>query len=333
MQKFKQFSVLLLLLIMQVTLMAQDNEKEKKTKYEFVKTKAFNKSYSVSSSDRLNVKNSFGTLEIRTWNKNEIKIDVAVEVSANSESLAQTIIDGITMNEKQRSGEVDFSTSIKGVNNSKGEKSTMEVNCTVYMPSTNTLYAVNEFGPMIIPDFKGELNATSKFGSLTTGDIANAKSILVEFGKAKFESLTNAKVLVKYSKAEFGKLIGKASLKFEFCNATKINFDNNISSLDIDASYSTVNLRPSGDVPASYNVATSFGSFKNTTGIKFDNDEDNERSSPKFDHKYWGKSGSGSIKITATTNFGKVILGEPGPDDMKEKNKEKNKEKHKNKEA
>lgn len=325
MKRIQQLSTLLLLLVMQVSLMAQD--KDKKTKYEFVKTKAYNKNYSISGSDRVNLKNSFGTLEIKTWNKNEVKVDVAIEVSSNVESVAQTILDGITINEKQQSGELSFSTNIKGMNNSKGEKTSMEVNCTVYMPATCTLYAANDFGPMIVPDYKGEFNAVSKFGSLTTGDIANAKNILVEFGKAKFESLTNPMALIKYSKAEFGRISGKARLKFEFCNSTKVNVDNSVTSLDLDAAYSTVNIRPSGDLPASYNVATSFGTFKNTTDVKFDNDEDEGRNSPKFDHRYWGKSGSGSIKITAKTNFGKIILGEASAEDMKEKEKNKNKNK------
>ena len=72
----KKFKIALpLLLLAQLNGFAQhdndnDNKNENKKKYEFVKTKSVNKSYNVSSSDKLNIQNSFGSVEVHTWNKN-----------------------------------------------------------------------------------------------------------------------------------------------------------------------------------------------------------------------------------------------------------------------
>ena len=101
------------------------NEKEKKTKYEFVKTKSVNKTYTVSGTDKLSIANSFGTVELHTWNKNEIKVDVSIEVSSNKEAFAQKLIDGITVSNNQGGDGISFKTSINGSNNSKNEKSSM----------------------------------------------------------------------------------------------------------------------------------------------------------------------------------------------------------------
>lgn len=324
----KLFSTAVLLVAVQQPLHAQndnDNKNEKK-KYEFVKNKFVNKSYSVSGSDKLTISNSFGGVEVHTWNKNEIKVDVTIEASSNVEAVAQKIIDGITIDESKSGGEISFKTSIKGTNNSKGERSTMKVNYDISMPASNPLQITNEFGSIVMPDYRGEVDLTSKFGSLNAGTLSNAKSISVEFGSAKIES-TNGNVSIKYSSATIGKLVGKVKLNLEFSNATKINIDNNLTGLDAKVSYSTVSFKPMGELSASYDIFTSFGSFKNRTNIKFegDDDEDNGNRGPKFDHQYSGKSGGGSVPVKIKSSFGKVILGEPAADDLKEKNKNKNK--------
>ncbi len=322
----RQFNLLLpLLALLQLNLFAQDDNAKGERKYEFTKTKAVNKSYNVSSSDKLNIDNSFGKVEVHTWERNEIKVDVNIEVSATKEELAQKIIDGISVSDAQSGKEISFKTTIKGSDNSKGEKSSMHVNYSISMPASNPLHISNQFGATTVPDYRGEIELNSKFGSLTTGALSNIKTINVEFGKASFQSITNGTVTVKYSKAEFTKLVGNIKLNLEFSGNTKVNLDNSLTNLDVKASYSSVNLRPTSDLSASYSIYTNFGSLKNNTSVKFDGDDNEDSRGPKFDHKYSGKSGSGSIPVKVNTNFGKVILGEPGPDDIKDKEKSKSK--------
>ena len=325
----KPFSLLLsMLLLLQAGVFAQDDDdkdKDKDKKYEFVKTKTVNKSYNVSSNDKLNIDNSFGRVEVRTWDRNEIKVDVTVEVSSNKEDLAQKILDGISITDGQSGKEISFKTKMKNNNNSRGEKSTMKVNYSISMPASNPLDISNEFGATVIPDYRGEVDLTSKFGSLTAGNLSNVKRIDVEFGKAKIEGINNGNVSIKYSSSTLGKLSGNIRLNVEFSSTIKMNLDNSLTGLDIKASYSTVNLKPDAGLGASYNISTSFGDLKNRTSIKFDGGDEDGDKGPKFDHNYTGKSGNGSVPIKVSTSFGSVILGEPGPDDIKNKNKNKNK--------
>ncbi|MEO5889574.1 MAG: hypothetical protein ABIQ31_04940 [Ferruginibacter sp.] len=323
MKKINLSLSLLVLLLAQFSLFAQDNEKNKK--FEFVKNKSISKSYNVSAADKLTIQNSFGSVEVHTWNKNEIKVDVTIDVSSNKEDFAQNLLDGITVKDDQRSNNISFKTSINNSNNSKNNKSTMSINYSISMPANNPLTISNEFGATTIPDYAGEVDLVSKFGSLTTGSLKSIKKIIVEFGKANFESITNGAVTVKYSQAEFGKLVGNVKLNFEFCGSTKVSMDNNLTALDLRASYSTVNIQPIGNPSASYSIFTSFGSFKNTTSIKFDDDDKDDDKGPKFDKNYEGKSGSGSIPVKASTSFGKIILGEATAEDMKDKGKSKSK--------
>ena len=329
----KPFKLLVpLVLMLQANLFAQendnDNRNENKKKYEFVKKKSVNRSYNVSASDKLNIQNSFGSVDVRTWDRNEIKVDVDVEVSANTEALAQKMLDRISVTDSKSGKDISFKTDMKDVNNSKGEKSTMQINYTISMPAGNPLNIKNDFGSTTVPDFRGEVDLTSKFGSLTTGTLSNIKSINVEFGKANLANITSAPVTIKFSKAVISKLSGSVKLNLEFCSSVRLSLDNNLSSLDLKTSYSTVNLKPIGDLPASYSISTSFGSFKNTSGVKFSSDEDGDKErGPKFDYEYSGKSGSGSIPVKVKSSFGKIIVGEASEEDMKDKGKNKTKDK------
>lgn len=337
MKKINRLFSLLLLLLLQLNLFAQDGN-EKNKKYEFVKSKSFTKSYSVSSSDQLSIVNKFGKVEIHTWNKNEMKVDVEINVSAKTEDWAKSVLEDIQVEDSKSGGAVKFKTLIgedidKKVGgtkhsdkyNNKNTSQTMEVNYSVYMPANNPLTISNEFGATVLPDYTGDVDLSSKFGSLTTGALKSVKKIVVEFGKANFESISDANVSIKYSNATFGKLVGRIKLHFEFCGSTKVNIDGNLTALDVKADYSTVNIRPAANLPAAYNVFTSFGKFKNNTGIKFDEDKKDEESGPKFDNTYEGKSGAGTIPIKVNTSFGKIILGEASAEDLKEKGKSKSK--------
>ena len=324
--------VLAVLLLLQVNTFAQDDKNDNKKKFEFVKKKSVNKSYNVSASDKLNIQNSFGSVEVHVWDRNEIKVDVNIEVSANSEALAQKMLDRISVADDKTGKGISFETKMKDINNTKDEKSTMEINYSISMPAGNPLKVDNSFGSTTVPDFRGEVDLTSKFGSLTTGNLASIKGIHVEFGKANLTNITSAPVTIKFSKAVISKLSGDIKMNLEFCSNVRLNLDNNLSSLDLKTSYSTVNLKPIGSLPASYNISTSFGSFKNTSDVKFSSDEDKEddnKYSPKFDHLYSGKSGSGTVPVKVKSSFGKIIVGEASEEDMKNKDKDKNKKKDK----
>ena len=337
----RTFKILLpALLLLQVSLFAQnDNDNSNKKRYEFVQKKIYNKSYNITLSDKLNIDSRFGSVEIHTWAKNEIKVDVQIMVTAKTDEWAKAVLEDIRVEENKLGNQINFKTLFsedldkkeggsKHMDKYKGKDSrqTMEVSYNIYMPADNALNIKNEFGPTILPDFFGEVTLTSKFGSLVTGNLSNVKRIEVEFGKAKFERITGGTVTVKYSKAEFGKLMGKIKLNLEFCNGIVLNLNSGQTDLDVRSSYSNINLKPASDFSTVYDIATNFGNFRNRTPIKF-NSENNGRDErgPRFDFKFNGKVGSGASKIKINSSFGNVIIGEAEPDEMDDKEKLKSK--------
>jgi len=317
------FSILFLLNAMTVSA-----QKEKtKEKFEFVKEKNISKTYP-SSGNKLSIENSFGQVKFVAWTKNEIKVDIHIEASSNKENFAQQIFDAISVSDKQQGNEIEFKTKIDNKDNKndncKGCKSSMQIDYEVHLPVTVPLDVTNSFGDIELPDYTGAVSVTSKFGSLTSGSLPNLKDIGVEFGSATIKNISNVDATFKFSKIDIVSLGGKNKIKLEFCDATKIGLDKTLTSLNLHESYSTVNIKP-GNLSASYTIATSFGSVVDRSNAGIKRTDTPDKYGPDSDKTYEGKSGSGSAKIDIKSSFGKIIVGEPTADDMKDKDKTKNK--------
>src|ERR1700759_2617768 len=81
------------------------------------KKKNISKTYSVSSSDQLDITNSFGEVVINTWDKSEIKVDVEITAEASSEERAQSLIDNIDVKENRSGNTISFKTNVESNDN------------------------------------------------------------------------------------------------------------------------------------------------------------------------------------------------------------------------
>lgn len=331
------YKVLFLLGTIALVSSARANEEPK-----VEKKKSYSKSYAVNGSDKISLSNQFGEMKLITWDKNEIKVDVSITAKADDDKRAQEILDKITIEDGKNSSGVYFKTKFakdqwdnrdrddRDDKEDKDHKKShrnegMEINYAVYLPAGNALNADNQFGAMIVPDYRGEASLTSKFGSLNAGKISNSKSVNVEFGKADIAQMNGGKLTIKFSSGTVGKLTGDVDAVFEFCDKIKVSVDNAVKDLDIKNSYSTLYLDINKDFSAKYDISTSFGDFRNKTAFAIkeegkDDDDDNRRG-PRFDHKYTGSSGSGSTKVKIKSSFGEIIIGHDLVVDMSETKK------------
>jgi hypothetical protein len=290
MKKVIAVTINMLFLLCSLTTLAQHYDSDKK-KYEFEKKKTYEKSYPLTASDKVKISNQFGSVKLSTWDKSEIKVTIEMIATAKSESRAANILENLSVSDKKSGNVVSFKTSIDDDRDNYNGSQTMEINYTIFMPTNNSLELKNEFGATTISDFEGNADLTSKFGSLTTGKLGNVEEILVEFGKAKIESITNGTATFKFSKAEVNHLKGSNTIKFEFCDKSKVAMDNDATSVTINESYSKLYIVPSANFSASYNVRTSFGSFKNRTGNKFNRTDEVPEYGNDSDKEYEGQTG------------------------------------------
>jgi hypothetical protein len=312
--------------------MAQDEDhKEKRPEPKFKKTKAYSKSYSLGSSDKVSLTNQFGEMKINTWDKNEVKVDVQIEGKSDDERRAQEILDRISISDGKGSGTVFFKTKFEDQKDDKDKNREhrnegMKINYTVYLPAGNALHASNQFGPMTIPDYRGPIELESKFGSLKAGKLTNAKEVSLEFGKGEIQEVSGGQLNIKFSEGTVGQLSGDVNTDLEF-SQVKLNLDNDVKSLNIDNSYSSVYLDLEKNFSANWDIRTSHGEFSNKTAfaIKEEGGDTDKGYGPKFNRTYKGVSGGGAAKVKINSSFGEIVAGHDLQVDFSKKHKTKTK--------
>jgi hypothetical protein len=304
---------------------AQEEKDRERKRYDHFKERNISKTYPASGNS-LSIENQFGDVKIILWDKNEIKVDIHIEASSTEKEWAERDFEKIDVKESHSGSAIKFVTTFnKDKEQQKKSYScnncsnTMSIDYEIHMPASNKLSIDNMFGGITIPDFKGPLTLVNKYGSLTAGKMDNLDRLEVEFGSAKLKYLDNANVTFKYSSITIETLSGANTINMEFCGYSKINMGSDLTSLKLNDSYSTVHLRPAPGLSASYTVSTSYGAFIDKTGsiVRTDKDEYGYNMS----HKFEGKTGSGAAKVTVTSSFGHVMIGEGGKEDMKAKKK------------
>jgi len=309
----------------------KDKDDHKREEPKFKKTKSYTKSYNLSSSDKVRLSNQFGEMKITTWDKNEIKVDIIIVGKSDDEPRAREILDKISIIDSKEGNTVSFKTKFgddkkekdHDKNDQKDEHHNegMEINYAVYLPATATLDAQNQFGKMIVPDYRGEAEIACKFGSLTAGKISNAKEVSVEFGEATIAHINGGKLNIKFSEGTVNKLSGDVKTDLSF-SQVKLVIDNDVKNLDIHNSYSTVYLDLSKNLSASYDIHTSHGEFSNKSSFAIKEDgKDDHGYGPRFTRNYSGTSGSGSSKLKINSSFGEIVLGHDLKVDLSEKHK------------
>jgi hypothetical protein len=294
------------------------------------KKRTINKSYNVGPDDKLEIENQFGNVQIDTWDKSQITVDITIGVRASSEEKANEVMDELDVKEVQSGHIINFKTKVGEIHNndkkehrgSGDDDRSFFIDYIVHMPSGNRLSVENSFGRTEIGDFKGLVALTSKFGSLKTGRLSNVDNIDVEFGKAYISEITNGKVVFKFNKESMiGKVNGKVKISSEFSHNVQFNVADEIQDLAIYESYSDMKMVLPKSISAHFDVHTSFGSFHNDCefNLREKREGDMDNTGPRFDKDYSGQAGDGKASIKIKSSFGNVRLTYPGAPDVKDK--------------
>ena len=187
-------------------LMALANNDGPKGKYKA--ERKIHKEYDVSPSAGLEIDNSYGSIDIVTWDENRIVIDVTIITHANSEEKAK---------EKLREIDVDFTANgslVKAVtrfgNENKSlwsswfgdnDNASMEINYTVKMPVTNSVDLDNDYGSIRINRLEGNARINCDYGQLIIGELlADNNYLNFDYtSKSTIQYMKSGKINADYS--------------------------------------------------------------------------------------------------------------------------------------
>lgn len=245
------------------------------------KEKTINKEYNVNADAGLKVSNSYGNIDIVTWNENRTVIEVVIRTNGNDEEKVQQRLDEITVDFTANSSLVTAKTIFKNKKKSwswwgnNGKKVSVEVNYTIKIPITNSVDLNNNYGAISLNKLKGNAKINCDYGQIIIGELlANNNYLNFDYTtNSTIEYMKSGKINADYSgftidKAERLEINADYTIS-EILEVTQLNYNCDYGKVIIGSVNSVigsgdyVNNRI-GTVSGELDLNTDYGSIKVT---------------------------------------------------------------------
>ncbi|WP_136480867.1 hypothetical protein [Cognatitamlana onchidii] len=202
MKKIIHIGIVISLLILPLLISASS-----KTDFKHTKTKTIKKEFSVNKNASLEVDNSYGNLDVVTWDENRIVFEITITTSGNNEEKTQEKLDEITVNFSANSDAVSARTMFGNKksgswwNWGNSGKIKMKINYLIKMPITNKINLSNDYGNINVDKLKGQAKLSCDYGKITTKELMAAdNAISFDYSKGcYFEYINSGKINADYS--------------------------------------------------------------------------------------------------------------------------------------
>jgi hypothetical protein len=242
------------------------------------KERNIKKSYNVSSNATLKINNSYGNLEVITWDKNQIDFDITIKVTGNNAEKVQDRLDRINVEFSESN---DFVSAITKIGkNSKnwwnwGKRMNLklEINYVVKMPMSGNVDLNNDYGSINLDRLEGNAKIICDYGKITTKELlSDNNEIRFDYtNNSYFEFIKGGRIYADYSgftvaktenlklNADYSKSVIEVVENIEYvCDygSLKIENANNIKG---NGDYLSLRL---GNVYKNISIRANYGSLK-----------------------------------------------------------------------
>jgi len=189
--------------------------------------KKISKQYSVSANTELSIDNRFGLVEVKTWAKNEVTVDIIIKVDGRNERNTQELLDRIDIEIRDSSPKTSlyFKTLIRSTRN-WNNNGDFSIDYQVNMPKSMSLDLSNAHGETYIADIDGEVRLESRHGRLRAGKLGKA-DVEVEFGDANIDG------------------IGLGNVQIRHCGRVNVE---QLGNVEVNSAHSNIEIEQGGDL-------------------------------------------------------------------------------------
>lgn len=187
-----------------------------------VESKVIKKEFdNVSSNSVISITNKFGQIEVLTWNKDKVLIEVEITVKNKSGNKSKKMLEEITIDFNSSNDLIEAVTKfeVKQGKTTINKNNQKEINYKIKMPATGNLKVRNSFGDVYVNHLLGKTDLLVKYGSFRAGKLMNQKNkIELHFSKSgSIDFVKDANLGLHYSDLE---IIKSENLKvdLEFSN-------------------------------------------------------------------------------------------------------------------
>lgn len=220
-----------------------------KPKGKYTKEKTIKKEFDVNSDALLKVRNSYGNLNITSWDENRVLIEVHIKTNGNNEDKVQKKLDEITVDFEASSSGVSAKTIFNNNRSSWGwggkNNVNMQVNYTIKLPVKNSVHLNNDYGSIIVDRVDGHAKINCDYGRLEIGELRGRNNELnFDYtSNSSIEYMNSGSIEADYSGFTLGKT-NDIRLDADYTNSTIKQMKN----LKYDCDYGKLEVLEANDV-------------------------------------------------------------------------------------
>lgn len=188
-------------------------------------TKTIKKEFPITADGKTILANKYGKIEVNTWDKNRVKVNVNIVVKTNSETEAQEVFDRINIEFNNGADFVSAKTSIESSKKNwwgwDDKNTEFQINYEVLIPTAGSLDLTNKYGDADIAVIGGKSKVEVKYGDFTMEEARNDLEIELGYGAG----------IVLRAKDISGEI---AYSKFRVKEAEDINLDTRYSKMNVE---------------------------------------------------------------------------------------------------
>jgi hypothetical protein len=190
-------------------------------------TKSIVKEFDISRDGTVGITNKYGSIDIRTWDASQVKIDVTLMADARNQEAANEIFNRIAVKFENSPSvvraitEIETTTGWKSWFNWGSGGDEFEINYVVHLPSTVVLELDNKYGDIYVADMNNRASVVLKYGDMKIGNINGNATITMGYSDGSVSSTNDLNLHLAYSELYLGK-------------ANNISFDGKYSDLEIE---------------------------------------------------------------------------------------------------
>lgn len=245
----------------------------------YTKEKTIKKEFQVNFDALLMVTNSYGNLNITSWNENRVLIEVHIKTNGNNEEKVAKKLNEIDVQFNASSGQVSAKTIFdKGGSNwswgwGNNNNVNMQIDYIIKVPVKNSVNLNNDYGGIILDRIDGHAKIKCDYGQLEIGEL-RGRSNQLNFDyttKSRIGYINSGEINADYSGFTIEKA-GNLVIKADYTNSKVEQMENlqyscDYGNIDIgeakniqgDGDYININL---GTLHGNVDIKSDYGNLK-----------------------------------------------------------------------
>ncbi|WP_149303236.1 hypothetical protein [Pareuzebyella sediminis] len=172
-------------------------------------SKELSKVFELTNNGDIHIENKYGNISVFGWEKEEVSLRITIRVTHKKRDNAQDLLNRIkpilhhsenflsVSYEIEEKGSSFFSQLFEKANPFDFDRSNIQIDFTLKVPSKTEMEISNKFGDVIIEDWNGTLDAQVEHGNIWINENLKNATVSLEFGKLHAKDISFGRLELK----------------------------------------------------------------------------------------------------------------------------------------